>query len=63
MSAVLNVMMVNAAREGCEGRCEAPPNKGIRQTWWCGFRKSGGRTTDHDEHDHYHKGQWFHCYG
>lgn len=55
-------MMVNAAREGCEGRCEAPPNKGIRKTWWCGLR-TGSTPKDHDEHDHFYEGQWYHCYG
>lgn len=49
--------------KGCEGRCERPPNRGIRKTWWCGFRSNGGRTTDHDEHDHQYKGDWYHCYG
>lgn len=55
-------MVSNQLNKGCEGRCEAPPNKGIRQTWWCGFKKKH-TPKDHDEHDHYHDGQWYHCYG
>ncbi len=53
---------VDAARKGCEGRCERPPNKGIRKTWWCGLR-TGSTPKDHDEHDHFYEGQWYHCYG
>ena len=52
-----------ATREGCEGRCERPPNRGIRKTWWCGFRSKGGRIEDHDEHDHQYQSDWYHCYG
>lgn len=54
---------MNAIRKGCEGRCETPPNKGVRKTWWCGFRKSGGHVKDHPEHDHLYQGEWYHCYG
>lgn len=46
----------------CEGKCEAPPNKGVRRTWWCGFAKNG-KVKDHPEHDHQYRGEWFHCYG
>lgn len=49
-------------RSECEGKCTAPPNKGVRQTYWCGF-KSTGEVRDHEEHDHLMKGQWYHCYG
>jgi hypothetical protein len=51
-----------ATEDRCEGKCTAPPNKGVRQTYWCGFTKR--RTPqDHEEHDHKFKGQWYHCYG
>lgn len=46
----------------CEGKCTDPPNKGIRSTWWCGFSKKG-HVKDHEEHDHYYRGKWYHCYG
>lgn len=46
----------------CEGKCTAPPNRGVRQSYWCGFTKN--RTPkDHKEHDYKFKGQWYHCYG
>lgn len=46
----------------CDGKCTDPPNKGIRSTWWCGFSKKG-HVKDHEEHDHYYRGKWYHCYG
>lgn len=46
----------------CEGKCTAPPNKGVRQTYWCGFTPKG-KVADHEEHDYQLKGQWYHCYG
>lgn len=45
----------------CEDEC-AKHNKGVRQTWWCGF-KVKHTPKDHDEHDHLYKGVWYHCYG
>ncbi len=48
----------------CSGKCTAPPNKGIRATYWCGF-KAVRAPKDHPEHDHYDRkiGRWVHCYG
>lgn len=46
-------------KEKCKDKC-AP--KGVRQTWWCGFR-TVTIPKDHNEHDHLYKGEWFHCYG
>jgi hypothetical protein len=46
----------------CEGKCAAPPNRGVRQTWWCGHAKKS-TPKDHEEHDWQHKGWWYHCYG
>lgn len=46
--------------EPCQDKC-ARYTKGVRQTWWCGLR--GGPEKDHKEHDHLHKGKWYHCYG
>lgn len=45
--------------EPCKDKC-AP--KGMRQTWWCGHRLPRA-PKDHDEHDHFYRGEWFHCYG
>lgn len=46
----------------CEGKCAAPPYKGVRQTYWCGFT-SKGKQADHEEHDYMFKNEWYHCYG
>lgn len=50
------------SKDECEGKCAAPPNKGIRKVWWCGLLKKHN-PADHKEHDFSHKGEWYHCYG
>lgn len=45
----------------CKDEC-AKYNKGVRQSWWCGFLKKR-EPAQHEEHDWLHKGVWYHCYG
>lgn len=54
--------MAHRVVETCEGKCTGPPNRGVRSTWWCGYPQESN-PLPHTEHDHLHKGQWYHCYG
>lgn len=56
------VLSTSVEGEPCVGKCEQPPNRGVRRTYWCGFRTQH-TPKDHDEHDHFYRGEWLHCYG
>lgn len=48
----------------CEGKCTAPPNRGVRSSYWCGFKQKAN-PPQHQEHDWFDRrsGRYVHCYG